>query len=55
MPAIGKHLNKWRTGMTKVGEVYKCETCGNVVEVKKAGDGELVCCGEPMKKQQVKS
>jgi superoxide reductase len=55
MPAIGKHLNKRRIGMTKVGEVYKCEICGNVVEVKKAGDGELVCCGEPMKKQQVKS
>lgn len=47
--------NKWRTIMTKVGEVYKCEICGNVVEVKKAGEGELVCCGEPMKKQQVKS
>jgi superoxide reductase len=55
MPAIGKHLNKRRIGMTKVGEVYKCEICGNVVEVKKAGDGELVCCGEPMKKQQDKS
>jgi desulfoferrodoxin-like iron-binding protein len=55
MPAIGKPLNTRRTAMTKVGEVYKCETCGNVVEVKKAGDGELVCCGEPMKKQQVKS
>ena len=41
--------------MTKVGEVYKCEQCGNVVEVKEAGDGELVCCGEPMKKQQVNS
>ncbi len=35
--------------MTKVGEVYKCEICGNVVEVVEAGAGELVCCGEPMK------
>lgn len=33
----------------EVGEVYKCEICGNVVEVKEAGGGELVCCGEPMK------
>jgi len=33
----------------KVGEVYKCDICGNVVEVKEAGGGELVCCGEPMK------
>ncbi len=31
-----------------VGGVYKCEICGNVVEVKEAGGGELVCCGEPM-------
>ena len=34
--------------MTKVGEVYKCEICGNVVEVKEAGGGQLVCCGKPM-------
>ena len=33
------------------GEVYKCEICGNVVEVKESGGGELFCCGEPMKKQ----
>ena len=34
--------------MTKLLEIYKCEICGNVVEVIHAGDGELVCCGEPM-------
>jgi desulfoferrodoxin-like iron-binding protein len=34
--------------MTKVGEVYKCELCGNVVKVIEEGAGELVCCGEPM-------
>ncbi len=38
--------------MTQVGEIYKCELCGNVVEVKEAGGGELVCCGEPMEKQE---
>jgi desulfoferrodoxin-like iron-binding protein len=31
-----------------VGEVFKCEICGNVVEVKEVGGGELVCCGQPM-------
>ena len=36
--------------MGKEGEVYKCEICGQVVKVTEAGDGELVCCGEPMKK-----
>ncbi|EFK08217.1 superoxide reductase [delta proteobacterium NaphS2] len=29
-------------------EVYKCEACGNIVEVLHGGDGELVCCGQPM-------
>jgi len=30
-------------------EVYKCEVCGNIVEVLNGGGGELVCCGEAMK------
>jgi len=29
-------------------QVYKCEKCGNIVEVLFGGEGELVCCGEPM-------
>ena len=29
-------------------EVYKCEACGNIVEVLFGGKGELVCCGKPM-------
>lgn len=33
----------------KVGEIYKCDLCGNEVEVKKVGGGELICCGQPMK------
>ncbi|MCD6304057.1 MAG: desulfoferrodoxin [Planctomycetes bacterium] len=28
--------------------VYKCRLCGNVVEVLDGGEGELVCCGQPM-------
>ena len=31
-------------------EVYKCMLCGNIVDVVHGGDGELVCCGQPMKK-----
>ncbi len=34
--------------MTKVKEVYKCNLCENVVEVLRAGIGELVCCEKPM-------
>ena len=30
-------------------EVYKCDLCGNIVEVLHGGAGELVCCGEDMK------
>ena len=29
-------------------EVYKCELCGNIVEVLHGGAGELVCCGQAM-------
>jgi superoxide reductase len=29
-------------------EVYKCEACGNIVELLDGGPGELVCCGKPM-------
>ena len=35
--------------MTNRLEVYKCEHCGNIVEVLHAAGGQLVCCGEPMK------
>jgi superoxide reductase len=30
-------------------QIYKCELCGNIVEVVHGGAGELVCCGQPMK------
>ena len=35
--------------MTKRTQIYKCEICGNIVEVLHEGAGELVCCGRPMK------
>ena len=35
--------------MTEKLQVYKCEICGNIVEMLHSGDGELVCCGAPMK------
>ncbi|MBU4283511.1 MAG: desulfoferrodoxin [Nanoarchaeota archaeon] len=42
--------------MTKPGEMYKCEICGNLVSVVESGQGKLVCCGQPMKllKEQTK-
>ena len=38
--------------MAKKLEIYKCEVCGNIVEVLHGGAGELVCCGQPMKLYQ---
>ena len=34
--------------MTERSQVYKCNVCGNIVEVLHSGVGELVCCGQPM-------
>ncbi len=31
--------------------VYKCELCGNIVEVLTAGSAALSCCGQEMVKQ----
>lgn len=36
--------------MTKLRELYKCEICGNVVEVAHEGAPALVCCNENMEK-----
>tara|TARA_Y100000310_G_C20582298_1_gene763626 strand:- start:54 stop:419 length:366 start_codon:yes stop_codon:yes gene_type:complete len=41
--------------MTKLNEIYKCEMCGNIVEMVHTGVGELVCCGQPMKLQVAKN
>ncbi|MBT7007456.1 desulfoferrodoxin [Candidatus Falkowbacteria bacterium] len=34
--------------MTEKNQIYKCNVCGNIVEVLHQGAGELVCCGQPM-------
>ena len=30
------------------GQIYKCNICGNIVEILHAGAGQLVCCDQPM-------
>jgi len=35
--------------MAKKLEIYKCDVCGNIVEVLHEGKGDLVCCGQAMK------
>ena len=34
--------------MTKLNEIYKCDLCGNIVEIMHGAPGALVCCGEKM-------
>lgn len=34
--------------VSRKGEKYRCEICGNEVTVTKVGGGTLVCCGEEM-------
>ena len=34
--------------MTKLNELYKCNLCGNIVEILHPGAGALVCCNERM-------
>ena len=41
--------------MTKKFEVYKCEICGNIVEVLHEGESALVCCGQEMNRMEEKS
>jgi superoxide reductase len=35
--------------MAQFKEIYKCEVCGNIIEVLHAGSGKVVCCGKEMK------
>lgn len=48
-------LNNSQCVMTKRMEVYKCNVCGNIVEVLHEGVGELVCCNQPMEIQGEKT
>lgn len=34
--------------MTQINQIYKCNICGNIIEMVHAGAGQLVCCGQPM-------
>ena len=41
--------------MTAQKQVYRCNVCGNITEVLHTGEGELVCCGQPMELLQEKT
>ena len=35
-------------GVSEINQVYRCNICGNIVEVLNVGGGALVCCGQEM-------
>ena len=39
--------------MTKKFEIYKCEICGNIVQILQEGECEIVCCNQPMKLMKI--
>jgi len=41
--------------MAKKGEIYKCAQCGIIVHVLHEGEGEMVCCNQPMTLMQPKT
>jgi len=41
--------------MKKLNEIYKCVACDDLVEIVRAVDGDLICCGQPMEKLEEKS
>ncbi len=41
--------------MAALKQVYKSNICGNIIEVLHAGEGEMVCCDEPMELLQEKT
>ena len=38
--------------MTKINQIWKCEVCGNIVEILHEGADSLVCCKKPMVLQE---
>ena len=41
--------------MTNKFELYKCNICGNVIEVLVSGEGHPVCCGEEMERIEARN
>ena len=50
MSKLTSYLDKITENEILVNDRMKCNICGRVVTVNKAGKGPLICCGEPMKK-----
>ena len=38
--------------MTITKQIYKCNICGNIIEIIHSGKGQLVCCGQNMEQKK---
>lgn len=38
--------------MTKRNQIWKCNICGNIIDILHEGADALVCCGQPMNLQE---
>ncbi|KPJ67571.1 MAG: desulfoferrodoxin [Coxiella sp. DG_40] len=36
--------------MVKLNNIYKCNVCGNIIQILHPGEEALVCCDQPMEK-----
>ena len=41
--------------MTERSQIFRCNVCGNIVEILHVGGGELVCCNQPMEQLKEKT
>jgi superoxide reductase len=41
--------------MTSKSQIWKCNICGNIIEILHKGADALVCCGQPMNLQEEKT
>lgn len=41
--------------MTEQLQIFKCNVCGNIVEIINSGSGQLVCCSVPMEQLEEQS
>jgi superoxide reductase len=41
--------------MANPNQIFKCELCGQIIEVLHGGVGELVCCAQPMQLMHAKT
>lgn len=52
---LQNNIYKKGDAMTKKLEFYRCNICGNIVQIMFEGEGSLVCCGHDMELIELKN